>query len=177
MTSKPLTSTRTPNIGDVDDGGEPPDKARVLKRLVGLVALTAMFASVFLAATTGPSAADWREECVGEGCSGEEKKELYRSFRNECVYEKCWAEEVGELAGTGVNSSGRYNSPSLVLEMMNDFQSRSGYDAWQVEVRPGKTNTFFDRVWREILAFFDGRVVGFSCDFDAGTGYVGNCGL
>ncbi len=149
----------------------------VLRRIGQSILIIAVFAGVLVAASAGPSAADWREECIGEGCSGEEKEELFESFHHECVAEGCWAEEVGELAGAGLDSGGNVVSSPQFFQMMNYFQARSSYDAWQVDVRPGRTDTFFNGLWREIVAFFDGRVIGFGCDYDIESSYVGNCGL
>lgn len=47
-----------------------------------------------------PSArADFAEECLSEGCSAEEIRELYASYQEECIDEGCSHEEVIELAG------------------------------------------------------------------------------
>jgi hypothetical protein len=43
---------------------------------------------------------DYLEECVNEGCSGEEVRELYSSYAEECLHEGCSFEEVRELAGS-----------------------------------------------------------------------------
>ncbi len=132
--------TSTSNTSDVDDR-EPPRKKGTVQRLAGLVALTAVFGSVFVAATSAPSAADWREECVFERCSGGEKQELFEDFDNECVDEGCWAEEVAEIAGVGLTRSGNYTDRSLVNSMMRDFQRRSSYNVYAIEINPGRTGS------------------------------------
>ena len=43
--------------------------------------------------------ADYAEECLSEGCSDEEVRELYQSYKEECINEGCSHEEVIELAG------------------------------------------------------------------------------
>lgn len=55
---------------------------------------------------------DYQEECLSEGCSDEEVKELWRSYREECINEGCSKEEVIELGGT----------PSGALEMLRHFR-------------------------------------------------------
>jgi hypothetical protein len=57
---------------------------------------------------------DYREECLQEGCDGEEVSELYESYESECREETCSYEEVREIAG----------ARSAVNAMLNNFQSR-----------------------------------------------------
>ncbi len=55
--------------------------------------------AVSLIVFNGTAIADYAEECMSEGCDGEEVSELYSSYREECLGEGCSAEEVIELAG------------------------------------------------------------------------------
>jgi hypothetical protein len=57
---------------------------------------------------------DYNEECLHEGCSGEEVEELHESYDEECFGEGCSQEEVVELAGT----------PEVVNAMLDDFAAR-----------------------------------------------------
>jgi hypothetical protein len=58
--------------------------------------------------------ADYQEECLNEGCSGEEVRELYSSYQEECLNEGCSLEEVFELGGTDTG----------VRQMLADFERR-----------------------------------------------------
>jgi hypothetical protein len=60
---------------------------------------------------------DYQEECLSEGCSTEEVRELYASYREECINEGCSKEEVIELGGT----------PSGALAMLAHFR-KLGYE-------------------------------------------------
>jgi hypothetical protein len=60
---------------------------------------------------------DYQEECLREGCSTEEVRELYASYKEECISEGCSKEEVIELGGT----------PSGALAMLDHFR-RLGYE-------------------------------------------------
>jgi hypothetical protein len=58
----------------------------------------------FLAFTFGflsanPATADYRSECIDEGCDTDELQELHDSYNEECVIETCSAEEASALAG------------------------------------------------------------------------------
>ncbi len=57
---------------------------------------------------------DYQEECLSEGCSSEEVKELYASYYEECIGEGCSKEEIYELAG----------SPQAADQMCRDFAQR-----------------------------------------------------
>lgn len=57
------------------------------------------------------AASNYQEECLHEGCSDEEVKELWRSYNEECLNEGCSREEVIELGGT----------PSGAQQMKNHF--------------------------------------------------------
>lgn len=57
------------------------------------------------------TASNYQEECLSEGCSTEEVKELWRSYNEECLHEGCSREEVIELGG----------SPSGALAMKDHF--------------------------------------------------------
>jgi hypothetical protein len=43
---------------------------------------------------------NYQEECLSEGCSNEEVRELWVSYKEECLHEGCSREEVIELGGT-----------------------------------------------------------------------------
>jgi len=60
---------------------------------------------------------NYQEECLSEGCSTEEVRELYAWYREECISEGCSKEEVIELGGT----------PSGALAMLQHFR-RLGYE-------------------------------------------------
>jgi hypothetical protein len=60
---------------------------------------------------------DYQEECLNEGCSTEEVRELYVSYKEECINEGCSKEEVIELGGT----------PSGALAMLAHFR-KLGYE-------------------------------------------------
>ena len=55
---------------------------------------------------------DYQEECLSEGCSNEEVRELWVSYKEECLNEGCSREEVIELGGT----------PQGALAMLNHFR-------------------------------------------------------
>src|SRR5215207_199328 len=80
----------------------------------------AMF--VFLLASQSAMVAEkvgtdnYQEECLHEGCSTEEVRELYVSYKEECIHEGCSKEEVIELGGT----------PSGALAMLRHFR-KLGY--------------------------------------------------
>lgn len=76
-------------------------------RLLGWVALLALIPPSL-------AVADYSEECLHEGCSAEEVRELYSSYKEECIHEGCSPEEVIELAG----GTGAVNA------MLNDFRKR-----------------------------------------------------
>lgn len=57
--------------------------------------------------------ANFREECLSEGCSNEEVRELYSSYAEECLNEGCSREELIELAG----------GPQFVTQMLEKFRS------------------------------------------------------
>jgi hypothetical protein len=63
---------------------------------------------------TGVAHADYTEECLNEGCNGEEVQELYNSYQEECLNEGCSKEEVLELGG----------SPQGVQAMKAEFLRR-----------------------------------------------------
>jgi hypothetical protein len=63
------------------------------------------------------AAADYGEECLSEGCSDHEVRELYDSYREECINEGCSNEELIELAG----------GPQHVNAMLQAFRDR-GYE-------------------------------------------------
>ena len=44
--------------------------------------------------------ADYQEECINEGCNGEEVEEMCESYTEECRHEGCSKEEVFELGGS-----------------------------------------------------------------------------
>jgi len=56
--------------------------------------------------------ADYQEECQREGCSNEEKKELWESYNEECLHKSCSREELYELGG----------SPQGASEMLVEFK-------------------------------------------------------
>ncbi|MCA1578139.1 MAG: hypothetical protein LC794_12350 [Acidobacteria bacterium] len=60
---------------------------------------------------------DYQEECLSEGCSDEEVRELWVSYKEECINEGCSREEVIELGGT----------PQGALAMLNHFR-RLGFE-------------------------------------------------
>jgi hypothetical protein len=76
------------------------------------------------------SMADYGEECLSEGCSGEEVRELYSSYAEECINEGCSHEEVIELAGGAGN----------VNAMLDEFRRR-GYKVLDNLPGPGCTPT------------------------------------
>lgn len=45
--------------------------------------------------------ATYQEECLSEGCSGEEVSEMHHSYQEECLNEGCSQEEITELGGSG----------------------------------------------------------------------------
>lgn len=82
----------------------------VLYICVALIIFT--LASQGTMVTKKVTASDYQEECLSEGCSDEEVKELWRSYKEECINEGCSKEEVIELGGT----------PSGALQMLQHFR-------------------------------------------------------
>lgn len=60
---------------------------------------------------------DYQEECLSEGCSDEEVRELWVSYKEECINEGCSKEEIIELGGT----------PQGALAMLRHFK-RLGFE-------------------------------------------------
>lgn len=69
---------------------------------------------------------DYREECVGEGCSNHEIEELWDSFHEECFGEGCYTEEVFELSGGPRYHSSPYIWESDIPDLFQAFRSRLG---------------------------------------------------
>lgn len=84
-------------------------------------AAAVLFVSVTLA-SVGASG-DYAEECLSEGCSDHEVKELYDSYKEECLNEGCSKEEIIELAG----------GPQYVNQMLQAFRDRG----WRVAESDG----------------------------------------
>ncbi|MGH9840895.1 MAG: hypothetical protein ACREEM_19140 [Blastocatellia bacterium] len=85
--------------------------------IAGSVFSFCLFGATHSAADNGQmnsSREDYNEECLQEGCDGEEVSELYESYESECREETCDVEEVREMAGT----RGAINA------MLNDFRNR-----------------------------------------------------
>ena len=77
--------------------------------------MRAFISTVLFCLVISPFAlADYDEECISEGCSGEEVRELYSSYKEECINEGCSHEEVIELAGNS----------SQVNAMLDEFRRR-----------------------------------------------------
>jgi hypothetical protein len=89
-----------------------------------LLALAICFVSA------GAAFADYKEECLSEGCSSEEVDELYSSYKEECINEGCSHEEVIELAG----------HPDAVNDMLNEFRRR-GFQVLDNSPGPGCSAT------------------------------------
>ena len=149
------------------------------RRLTGpLVLGAALFGLVYTSAGTvnldDAQPIDYYEECDREGCANEEVKELWRTFQHECFVEGCWMEEVGENAGSGVYQDQYgywyYGNPGAVGRMLDYFANRLGHpEARDVTVRPGLTDTWFDRLIRTILE--RGITIGVSCREQTGGSY------
>lgn len=67
---------------------------------------------------------NYHEECLHEGCSFEEVRELYDSYREECINEGCSREEVIELGG----------NPSGALAMAQHFR-QLGFEVREQDFR------------------------------------------
>jgi hypothetical protein len=90
----------------------------VLARVIlygGALALLVAFSNVL----PGTPEDDYQEECLNEGCSGEEVRELYASYQEECLHEGCSNEEIRELGG----------SDAGISAMFNDFKKRN----WKID--------------------------------------------
>ena len=110
----------------------------------------------------GAQLIDYREECQSEGCAREEVKELWNSFKEECIGEGCWMEEVAELGGGGVAQTEwgnwYFTDGDAVQEMLGYF-SRELDHRWEVadvEMRPGQTDTAWDKLVRFVVGAADG---------------------
>ena len=162
-----------------DDSGSPPPsgsrRCRLVRRLATLVVCAGLFSGVMAAASMSPVAASYGEECVNEGCSGEEKNELWQSFQSECIDEGCFSEEVAELAGSDIYSDGTYTRPVLVRDLMAYFQTRTSTIVGDIAVKPGLTESFFGDIWSTILNLADGEVLGINCDYDTDPAVVQSC--
>ena len=150
------------------------------RRLLGpLMLAVALFGLVYTTAETDTlniedaQPIDYNEECDREGCATEEVRELWYTFSEECFGEGCWMEEVGENAGSGVaqdqNGSWYYTNPGAVGRMLNYFATRLGLpQAYDVTVRPGLTDTWFDRTIRTLLQ--RGITISVTCrEMDGGS--------
>ena len=142
-----------------------PGLARAARRTLGPLALVALFIGVLASASlpaSGPQLIDYREECKGEGCDGEEKDELWSSFQSECMGEACYTEEVAELAGTSIFGDGAYSDPAIVRELMSYFQTRTNANLMDVKVSPGDTEDH-DPFYQLLITLLDSIEVSVTC--------------
>lgn len=137
------------------------------RRAVGPVVVTAaLFAASYHSAQSessrqGSAQLDsaqpihYQEECLSEGCSNEEIRELWASFSHECFVEGCWTEEVFELSGGPHYHHDPYHWQSRIPAMFHAFRTRLGVSFQDPEMRVGLTDTF----WRQVVQLIDGRVI------------------
>jgi hypothetical protein len=148
-----------------------------------LVVTAALFGLVYASAGSEPASIDgaqpidYYEECTKEGCDREEVRELYRSFRTECYSEECWMEEVAELAGGTVQQDGAgqwyFTRGAAVDEMFSYFYEDLGWRGPPLEMRPGHTDTAWDRLVEALIAQAreGGTTTVIKCRIDSGMIY------
>lgn len=86
--------------------------------IICIVLISLYFGITGRSATAVPNdLLDYQEECLSEGCSDEEVRELHSGYTEECLNEGCSKEEVFELGGTA----------SGAIEMMRAFRQH-GWD-------------------------------------------------
>jgi hypothetical protein len=114
-----------------------------------LVFTTASRQLVSSKSSTMPQLPDnYYEECIHEGCSQEEKNELFEDYREECLAESCSTSELSDIAGGAA-----YIDPMLVNFLTNSNWIVSTTNFQSQEAPPAKA------VWWYTGCNYTGTVV------------------